>query len=183
MKVAQLRRMSKKQSGQRRDQAVTINEEGLEDLSSGVMMLMCRRVLAFTMSKYDPLGLMAHFILTGKLMLQELYGKESSLSWDEAFPNNQQLRWQQCIQEAKCAPEVRIACSLLVEHHGQLWIVGFWDSSIYALASILYLRVQLRTPSKEDGGEDGSCASQNQSGSPVRFHNSQDGDTGADPAD
>ena len=94
------------------------------------------------MSQCDPLGFMAHFMITAKLMLRELYGRGSELGWDDPLTEGQQRRWSRFIREAVSAPPVRIPRSLVPERRGELWVVGFWDASLDAQAVVLYSRVQ-----------------------------------------
>lgn len=52
-----------------------------------------RGMLAFIISSiYDPLGLAAPFLLTGKQILQELC--KDKTDWDEAGPETIRLRWE-----------------------------------------------------------------------------------------
>ena len=121
-----------------------IDSEWLQELCNGEKVLTRRQVLAFIMSQYDPLGHLAHFLLSGKVMLRKLYGRQMALGWDDPLPRELQQEWASYISEAVRAPPVRVPRRILHENRGQFWIVGFWDGSLEAQACVLYSRVQLR---------------------------------------
>ena len=46
---------------------------------------------------YDPLGFAAPFLITGKLLIQQLC--RGNLGWDEATPEDMQLQWRKWEQK------------------------------------------------------------------------------------
>ncbi|RTG81180.1 uncharacterized protein DC041_0004765 [Schistosoma bovis] len=58
-----------------------------------------RGILSSVASLYDPLGLVAPFILPMKQLLQRL-GK-LGLGWDEEIPNEESKRWLEILSEFK----------------------------------------------------------------------------------
>ena len=88
MKVVPFIRMKVKRSRQRRADHEPITQELLEDLRTGERALSKRRVLAFLMAQYDPLGMLspleAHRCLqppsaTGQLSLSQACGLAGTL--------------------------------------------------------------------------------------------------------
>ena len=49
-------------------------------------------ILAVVSSVYDPLGLAAPFVLTAKILLQDLCQRK--LGWDDTIPGDDENRWQ-----------------------------------------------------------------------------------------
>ena len=154
VKVAPHIRMSKKRTRQRRAQTEIIDGEWLEDLGQGNKVLTRRRVLVFVMSQYDPLGFLANFLLSGKLLLRQLYGTQANLGWDDPLSDRDQKVWRRYIQEAVEMPAMRVPRAILQENRSQFWIVAFWDRSLDAHASTIYSRVQLRDQWGCDKGVD-----------------------------
>ena len=79
-----------------RPQTVDLHEIGdviTEDLIRLTTPLTKRRVLAFMMSQYDPLGLLAPLLLIGKLMLRNLYGKSFTKGWDDPLDSQEAKQW------------------------------------------------------------------------------------------
>lgn len=52
-----------------------------------------REVLKVVMSLFDPLGLIAFYIVHGKVLIQDIWA--SGCSWDEAIGNDLYVRWRQ----------------------------------------------------------------------------------------
>ena len=152
MSIAPIIRMTKRRSRQRRAQVESITDEWLEDLRVGEKVLTRRRVLAFIMSQYDPLGLLSHFMLTGKLLLRRLYGKDSGLGWDDELPQADRQLWQSFITNAVNMSSLRVPRAVLPQLRAQFWIVGYWDGSLDAHACCIYSRVQLRDVWDQDVG-------------------------------
>ena len=55
-----------------------------------------RGILSVVSSVYDPLGMVAPFVLQGKVLVQELCRRK--LGWDNKIPDEIVLRWQQWLQ-------------------------------------------------------------------------------------
>ena len=93
MQTAPFIRMTRKRTKQRRANNETITEEWLESLRTGTHCLTKRRVLAFLMSQYDPLGYRAPLLLKAKLMLKKLYGEGYLGGWDDPLPASFEQEW------------------------------------------------------------------------------------------
>ena len=57
-----------------------------------------RGILSVVSSLYDPLGLVAPFLLTSKLLLQDLC-KKKDLDWDDEIPSDYKTRWNKWLNE------------------------------------------------------------------------------------
>ncbi len=56
-----------------------------------------RGILSFVSSIYDPLGIVAPFVLTAKIILQDLCRQK--LGWDDEIPGTAINRWNSWIKE------------------------------------------------------------------------------------
>lgn len=52
-----------------------------------------RQVLKTLIKIYDPKGLIAHYIIRGKIIQQEVW--KEGVEWDEKIPENLRSDWQQ----------------------------------------------------------------------------------------
>ena len=141
-KVVPFIRMAVKRSRQRRAQIEVMTEDWLEDLRRGDKQLTKRRVLAFVMSQYDPLGLLAPLLLMAKLLLRPLYGSGYQGGWEDPLPEAQALRWQAFLTIALKTGELKVPRAVVWDSAEELTLVAFWDGSLDAHASCLYLRAQ-----------------------------------------
>ena len=111
-RVAPYIRMKKKRGRQRRQDNETITEEWIEDLRKGKHRLTRRRVLAFLMSQYDPLGIRSPVLLTAKIMLRRLYGKNYEGGWDDPLPEGETWKWESYLTMMLHSDEVVVPRSL-----------------------------------------------------------------------
>ena len=79
-----------------------------------------------------------------KLMLRPLYGSDYPGGWDDPLPSEQALRWQAFLTVALKTGELRVPRSVVMEGCSELQLIGFWDGSLDAHASCLYLRAEGR---------------------------------------
>ena len=86
-----------------------------------------RRVLAFLMAQYDPLGSLAPLLLGAKLLMRELYGASYKSDWDDPLPPAVQSRWVRLIEDALRMEQCQIPRSIVIEGFDEFWLVGFWD--------------------------------------------------------
>ena len=77
-----------------------------------------------------------------KLLLRPLYGSEYQGGWDDVLPPAQALRWQSFLTIALKTGELRVPRAVLKEDSQELSVVAFWDGSLDAHASCVYLRAQ-----------------------------------------
>ena len=143
-------RMSTKRTRQRRAQVEVMTDKWLEDLRKGNKELTKRRVLAFVMSQYDPLGLLAPILLEAKLQLCALYGSSYQGGWDDELPEGMAAKWHSVITEALEHEGYPVPRAVLREGATGLHLIAFWDGSLDAHAACLYLRSEW---TNQDGGK------------------------------
>ena len=99
----------------------------------------CKRtVLRIIQKIYDPLGLLSPYLITSKLILQNLC--KMQLTWDEELPQHQLDKWNLWISELYQAKNVAIPRCVKVKSYSKIEIVGFCDASKHAYAAAVYLK-------------------------------------------
>lgn len=100
-----------------------------------------RGILAVVSSVYDPLGMVAPFVLPAKLLLQDLYRK--GLGWDDQIPYVHLSRWQAWLADLpklsqlsvnRCVKGADLGGVVITESH------HFCDASQFAYGAVSYLR-------------------------------------------
>ena len=115
----------------------TLTDQETEDLLNITAPLTKRKVLAFVMSQYDPLGLVGPLLLKGKLMLRLLYGKSFTLGWDDMLPEKLAKQWLKHIKELVRLGPIEFPRTVKTEECSELWVVGFWDGSTQAHSALV----------------------------------------------
>ncbi|XP_055584778.1 uncharacterized protein LOC129737643 [Uranotaenia lowii] len=104
-----------------------------------------REVLRIVMSIYDPLGLLSHFTIHGKILIQDIW--RSGKSWDELIPEDIHKRWEKWIALFPQLNETRIPRayfpSWTSRDLGALQLHAFVDASESAYACAVYLRAEV----------------------------------------
>ena len=85
-------RVSKGKKG-RSDAYMEANQEVLQNVLEGVEDLTKRSVTSFMAAQYDPHWSLGPILLTGKLLLRKLHGKDCKLDWDEPLPVERRREW------------------------------------------------------------------------------------------
>ena len=88
---------------------VELNKVLMDDIREQKCELTRRRVLAFLMSQYDPLGLLAPVWNRGKLLLQKLVISSSKRGWDEKLSPEEVKAWSDFIKLALHLPPVKVS--------------------------------------------------------------------------
>jgi hypothetical protein len=101
-----------------------------------------RKMLSLISSMFDPLGLVSHLLITGRLLFQE--ATKLKLQWDQEVPLQLRNRWIQWVKDLSNLVEIKIPrcfkpkqftdkCSVYELHH-------FSDASQRAYGSCTYIR-------------------------------------------
>ncbi|XP_053691802.1 uncharacterized protein LOC128740289 [Sabethes cyaneus] len=114
------------------------------ELLQGNIVPTKRQILSTLMTVYDPLGLLAHFLMFLKILQQEIW--RSGVSWDDPIQNEQFKKWQTWLRvlpqvESVSVPRCyRTKTSLREQNVVQLHV--FVDASENGFAAVAYLRFE-----------------------------------------
>jgi len=97
-----------------------------------------RRVLATTVSIFDPLGLLSPAVIVYKIFLQKLW--QDKLQWDELPPAHLQQEWNQLIQAIPKLSWIKINGKVICSSATNIQLHGLCDSSEQAYGACLYIR-------------------------------------------
>lgn len=103
-----------------------------------------RSVLRILMSIFDPLGLLAHYVVRAKILLQDMWINKS-IEWDTPLPNDLSERWSKWLNELIAVEKLRIPrnYSKILLHSDNIQLHLFTDASERAFSSVAYVRVVL----------------------------------------
>ena len=104
-----------------------------------------RGILSLVSSVYDPLGMVAPFVLQGKVLVQELC--RWKLGWDDKIPDEIVLRWQQWLQSLSYLDKFAVPRCYQPEGFGDLTSVElhqFADASKLGHGCVSFLRLKNR---------------------------------------
>ena len=101
-----------------------------------------REILRTLMRTFDPLGLIALYLIRGKIVLQEIW--REGTGWDEPIPENLLQRWQDFMQELPNIEMLKIPRQYgnVVPSESQVSLIIFVDASEQAFAATAYFRFQ-----------------------------------------
>ena len=102
-----------------------------------------RGLLSVVASVYDPLGFVAPFVLSAKIMLQDLCKRK--LSWDESLDEKDRKQWQQWLTQLPQLSQVEIPRCMVptcMTKPESVQIHGFCDASNLAYGCVWYLRYE-----------------------------------------
>ncbi|XP_055523244.1 uncharacterized protein LOC129717391 [Wyeomyia smithii] len=103
-----------------------------------------RQILSTLMTIYDPLGLMAHFLMFLKILLQEIW--RSGVGWDESVKSEQLVKWQTWLRVLPQVESVSVPrCYRLKTSTGErntIQLHVFVDASENGFAAVAYLRFE-----------------------------------------
>ncbi|XP_053686708.1 uncharacterized protein LOC128736255 [Sabethes cyaneus] len=120
----------------------TLNED-IKALIGGAVTPTKRQVLKTIMSLFDPLGLISHFVVHGKILMQLIW--RSGTDWDESIPEEPRPVWSRWCQHLQCLDIVAVPrCFFKGINSSTLDNVEahlFVDASELACAAVLYLRL------------------------------------------
>ncbi|XP_055590641.1 uncharacterized protein LOC129742723 [Uranotaenia lowii] len=102
-----------------------------------------RQVLKIIMSVFDPLGLIAHFVIHGKILMQEIW--KYGCDWDECIPAELQETWLQWSEKLKQLNQVNVPRCLFKYSNpaslNTLQLHTFVDASEAAYSGVVYARI------------------------------------------
>ncbi|XP_072392451.1 uncharacterized protein [Diabrotica undecimpunctata] len=117
--------------------------KGNKDVLSVLRKPTKREILQILMSVYDPVGLLANFLIYVKILLQEIW--RSNISWDQPITNEQCQKWLVWLKQLPEIEKVSIPRYFLnklenwKDTNTQMHI--FVDASEHASACVAYLRI------------------------------------------
>ncbi|XP_058817112.1 uncharacterized protein LOC131680413 [Topomyia yanbarensis] len=102
-----------------------------------------RQVLRAVMRLYDPLGFVAHFVVQGKILMQEIW--RTGTDWDEPIAEQLHELWIRWIELYRKISEMKIPRCFFRNFSPQqitdVQVHVFTDASVAAYACVAYLRV------------------------------------------
>ena len=98
-----------------------------------------RSVLKLIASLFDPLGLLSPFVITLKLLFQDLC--KGQVNWDEPLSRDLKRLYDSIVSDLKIFSQLKIPrCCILVDQYPiSVQLHGFSDASERAYAAVLYL--------------------------------------------
>ncbi|XP_055622808.1 uncharacterized protein LOC129766312 [Toxorhynchites rutilus septentrionalis] len=122
----------------------TFDQTGLVSVSNnGGVVPTKRQVLRTVMKLYDPLGFVAHFVVQGKILMQEIW--RTGTNWDEPIAEQLHDLWARWMELYTKTNEVKVPrCFLgnyLPQEINEIEIHVFTDASVAACACVVYLRI------------------------------------------
>uniref|UniRef100_A0AAG5DIV5 Integrase catalytic domain-containing protein n=1 Tax=Anopheles atroparvus TaxID=41427 RepID=A0AAG5DIV5_ANOAO len=103
-----------------------------------------RQILSFVMSVYDPLGLISHITIHGRLLVRTV--NRAIEEWDTPIPAELQQQWNEWLDMARSAQMISIPRAIATYPATNMELHTFVDASEDAFAACIYLR------SRHEGG-------------------------------
>ncbi|XP_062539143.1 uncharacterized protein LOC134207436 [Armigeres subalbatus] len=102
-----------------------------------------RQILKTVMSLFDPLGLLASFLVHGKIIMQEVW--RSGIKWDEYVGQRIEQSWRKWIELLDVVRRIEIPrcyfANATTERYQTLQAHLFVDASEAAYAAVVYFRI------------------------------------------
>ncbi|XP_062538276.1 uncharacterized protein LOC134206566 [Armigeres subalbatus] len=116
------------------------------DIDVGVVNPTKRSILRCVMSQFDPLGLLSHFLIHGRIIIQDIW--RTKAGWDDSIDESILERWQLWTAKFKELEVVRISRAYFPEATTadieDLQIHIFVDGSETAYACVAYFRATIK---------------------------------------
>ncbi|XP_055585450.1 uncharacterized protein LOC129738291 [Uranotaenia lowii] len=97
-----------------------------------------RQILRCVMTMFDPLGLLAPYLIFGKLIIQEAWRKE--LGWDEPVDDETHQQWLKWVQMLEHINDIGIQRCYFREAINEVEVHTFVDASEIAYSCVTYFR-------------------------------------------
>ncbi|XP_055542827.1 uncharacterized protein LOC129728415 [Wyeomyia smithii] len=114
------------------------------DLLQGRVIPTKRQILSTLMMVYDPLGLLANFLMFLKILLQEIW--RSGVNWDEHIASEQWEKWQMWLRVLPHVEDVRVPRCYRektgIGEQNRIQLQIFVDASENGFAAVAYLRFE-----------------------------------------
>ena len=100
-----------------------------------------RGILSTVSSIYDPLGLVAPFLLQGKRILQAIC--QDGTHWDDPIPDHLRIQWVKWREELGCLAKLKVPRCYKPNDFGEVKTIElhFSDASTYGYGQCSYLRM------------------------------------------
>ncbi|XP_065091420.1 uncharacterized protein LOC135712358 [Ochlerotatus camptorhynchus] len=117
--------------------------EDVAQLLSGDMIPTKREVLRVVMSVFDPLGLVAAYVVHGKCLVQDIW--RSKIAWDQRIPKEICSRWRQWVQALKGMDRETVPRCYFPGYSSagldNIELHVFVDASLVAFSCVAYFRI------------------------------------------
>lgn len=122
---------------------LTYNEKHKEFLL-GTKVPTKRELLCILMSVFDPLGLLSHFLIFAKMILQEVW--RAKLEWDDKINTQHNEKWLYWTKQLPQIEDIRIPRCYLqnsqFDSSSNVQLHIFVDASLDVYAAVVYLRTE-----------------------------------------
>ncbi|XP_075167626.1 uncharacterized protein LOC142239729 [Haematobia irritans] len=106
-----------------------------------------RGILRIVMTIFDPLGLLGHFVIYAKILLQDIW--RSRVGWDEPIQRAESDKWWNWVKVLPKMSSIRIPrCYPLANKAEKLELHIFVDASIDAYSAAAYFRAEFAGDTK-----------------------------------
>ena len=106
-----------------------------------------RGVLSTSASLHDPLGFIIPFLITARIILQELWRRD--VGWDDVLEEDLRVLWNRWLDGARRVTEIKLNRRYVMsdESFSAVQLHVFCDASEAAYGCVAYLRVSLKSGS------------------------------------
>lgn len=115
------------------------------EILNGVVKPKKREFLRFSMSVFDPLGLLAPFTVTSKMIMKKIW--QSGIHWDDEIRDEEQADFMVWLGKLAKVAECRIprCVTPISDQDASAQLHVFCDASLAAFAAVAYLRFETNT--------------------------------------